>query len=83
MRLGLEAVNRLLPRLLEPGEVRGQQGRRQETGDRGQGTGDRGEQLIHVLPKPGVTDPVAARIRVARYGDYLYRELQFGLKLIF
>jgi hypothetical protein len=27
-----------------------------------------------------VTDPVAARTRVAKFGDYLYRELQFGLR---
>jgi regulator of protease activity HflC (stomatin/prohibitin superfamily) len=27
-----------------------------------------------------VTDPVAARTRVAKYGDFLYRELQFGLR---
>ncbi|MGE0386583.1 MAG: slipin family protein [Gammaproteobacteria bacterium] len=27
-----------------------------------------------------VTDAVAARTRVAKYGDYLYRELQFGLR---
>ena len=27
-----------------------------------------------------VTDPVAARTRVAKYGDYVYRELQYGLR---
>jgi regulator of protease activity HflC (stomatin/prohibitin superfamily) len=27
-----------------------------------------------------VTDPVAARTKVAKYGDYLYRELQYGLR---
>ena len=27
-----------------------------------------------------VTDPVAARTKVAKYGDHLYRELQFGLR---
>ncbi|MBB1061511.1 slipin family protein [Marilutibacter spongiae] len=27
-----------------------------------------------------VVDPVAARTRVARYGDYVYRELQYGLR---
>ena len=27
-----------------------------------------------------ITDPVAARTRVAKYGDYVYRELQFGLR---
>src|SRR3546814_11157258 len=25
-------------------------------------------------------DPVAARTRVAKYGDYVYRELQYGLR---
>lgn len=27
-----------------------------------------------------VTDPVAARTRVAKYGDFVYRELQYGLR---
>lgn len=27
-----------------------------------------------------VTDPVAARTQVAKYGDYVYRELQYGLR---
>ena len=27
-----------------------------------------------------VTDPVAARTKVAKYGDYVYRELQYGLR---
>lgn len=27
-----------------------------------------------------VVDPVAARTKVAKYGDYLYRELQYGLR---
>ena len=27
-----------------------------------------------------VTDPVAVRTKVAKYGEYLYRELQFGLR---
>jgi regulator of protease activity HflC (stomatin/prohibitin superfamily) len=27
-----------------------------------------------------VVDPVAARTKVSKYGDYLYRELQFGLR---
>ena len=33
-----------------------------------------------VLTIAGVTDPVAARTKVAKFGDYVYRELQFGLR---
>ena len=29
-----------------------------------------------------VTDPVAARTKVAKYGDYVYRELQYGLRKV-
>jgi regulator of protease activity HflC (stomatin/prohibitin superfamily) len=35
---------------------------------------------VNLAASMRVTDPVAARTKVAKYADYLYRELQFGLR---
>ena len=43
-------------------------------------TRDKVSLRVNLAASLRVTDPVAARTRVAKYGDYLYRELQFGLR---
>ncbi|MFC5571034.1 slipin family protein [Lysobacter yangpyeongensis] len=43
-------------------------------------TRDKVSLRVNLAASIRVTDPVAARTRVARYGDYVYRELQFGLR---
>ncbi|GAB3028683.1 slipin family protein [Oleiagrimonas citrea] len=43
-------------------------------------TRDKVSLRVNLAASVRVTDPVAARTRVAKYGDYLYRELQFGLR---
>ena len=35
---------------------------------------------VNLAASMRVTDPVAARTKVAKYGDHLYRELQYGLR---
>lgn len=43
-------------------------------------TRDKVSLRVNLAASIRVTDPVAARTRVAKYGDYVYRELQFGLR---
>ncbi len=43
-------------------------------------TRDKVSLRVNLAASYRVTDPVAARTRVAKFGDYLYRELQFGLR---
>ena len=43
-------------------------------------TRDKVSLRVNLAASIRVTDPVAARTKVAKYGDYLYRELQFGLR---
>ncbi|MEP6897046.1 MAG: slipin family protein, partial [Rhodanobacter sp.] len=43
-------------------------------------TRDKVSLRVNLAASLRVTDPVAARTRVAKYGDYLYRELQYGLR---
>jgi regulator of protease activity HflC (stomatin/prohibitin superfamily) len=43
-------------------------------------TRDKVSLRVNLAASVRVTDPVAARTRVAKYGDFVYRELQFGLR---
>jgi regulator of protease activity HflC (stomatin/prohibitin superfamily) len=43
-------------------------------------TRDKVSLRVNLAESLRVTDPVAARIKVAKYSDYLYRELQYGLR---
>ncbi len=43
-------------------------------------TRDRVSLRVNLAASVRVTDPVAARTKVAKYGDYVYRELQYGLR---
>jgi regulator of protease activity HflC (stomatin/prohibitin superfamily) len=43
-------------------------------------TRDKVSLRVNLAASIRVTDPVAARTRVAKHGDYVYRELQFGLR---
>jgi len=43
-------------------------------------TRDKVSLRINLAASTRVTDPVAARTQVAKYGDYVYRELQYGLR---
>lgn len=43
-------------------------------------TRDKVSLRVNLAASMRVTDPVAARTKVAKYGDYLYRELQYGLR---
>lgn len=43
-------------------------------------TRDKVSLRVNLAASIRVTDPVAARTRVAKYGDYVYRELQYGLR---
>ncbi|KRE88453.1 stomatin/prohibitin-family membrane protease subunit [Frateuria sp. Soil773] len=43
-------------------------------------TRDKVSLRVNLAASVRVTDPVAARTKVAKYGDYLYRELQYGLR---
>jgi regulator of protease activity HflC (stomatin/prohibitin superfamily) len=43
-------------------------------------TRDKVSLRVNLAASMRVTDPVAARTRVAKSGDYLYRELQYGLR---
>jgi regulator of protease activity HflC (stomatin/prohibitin superfamily) len=43
-------------------------------------TRDKVSLRVNLAASMRVADPVAARTKVAKYGDYLYRELQFGLR---
>ena len=43
-------------------------------------TRDKVSLRVNLAASLRVTDPVAARTRVAKYGDYVYRELQYGLR---
>jgi regulator of protease activity HflC (stomatin/prohibitin superfamily) len=43
-------------------------------------TRDKVSLRVNLAASMHVTDPVAARTKVAKYGDYLYRELQYGLR---
>jgi len=43
-------------------------------------TRDKVSLRVNLAASLRVTDPVAARTRVARYADYVYRELQYGLR---
>ncbi|GAB3097383.1 slipin family protein [Lysobacter terrae] len=43
-------------------------------------TRDKVSLRVNLAASVRVTDPVAARTKVAKYGDYVYRELQFGLR---
>ena len=43
-------------------------------------TRDKVSLRVNLAASLRVTDPVAARSKVTRYADYLYRELQFGLR---
>lgn len=43
-------------------------------------TRDKVSLRVNLAASLRVTDPVAARIKVAKYGDYVYRELQYGLR---
>jgi regulator of protease activity HflC (stomatin/prohibitin superfamily) len=43
-------------------------------------TRDKVSLRVNLAASMRVTDPVAARTKVAKYADYLYRELQFGLR---
>ena len=43
-------------------------------------TRDKVSLRVNLAASIRVNDPVAARTRVAKYGDYVYRELQYGLR---
>ncbi|HRQ66018.1 MAG TPA: slipin family protein [Xanthomonadaceae bacterium] len=43
-------------------------------------TRDKVSLRINLAASLRVTDPVAVRTKVAKYGDYVYRELQYGLR---
>jgi regulator of protease activity HflC (stomatin/prohibitin superfamily) len=43
-------------------------------------TKDKVSLRVNLAASIRVADPVAARTKVAKYGDYLYRELQYGLR---
>ena len=43
-------------------------------------TRDKVSLRVNLAASLRVTDPVAARTKVAKYSDYVYRELQFGLR---
>ena len=43
-------------------------------------TRDKVSLRVNLAASIRITDPVAARTKVAKYGDYVYRELQFGLR---
>lgn len=43
-------------------------------------THDKVSLRVNLAASLRVTDPVAARTKVAKYGDYVYRELQYGLR---
>jgi regulator of protease activity HflC (stomatin/prohibitin superfamily) len=43
-------------------------------------TRDKVSLRVNLAASLRVTDPVAARTRVTKYGDYVYRELQYGLR---
>lgn len=43
-------------------------------------TRDKVSLRVNLAASVRVTDPVAARTRVAKYADYVYRELQYGLR---
>jgi regulator of protease activity HflC (stomatin/prohibitin superfamily) len=43
-------------------------------------TRDKVSLRVNLAASLRVVDPVAARTRVTKYGDYLYRELQYGLR---
>ena len=43
-------------------------------------TKDKVSLRVNLAASIRVTDPVAARTKVAKYGDYVYRELQYGLR---
>lgn len=43
-------------------------------------TRDKVSLRVNLAASMRVTDPVAARTQVAKYGDHLYRELQYGLR---
>lgn len=43
-------------------------------------TRDKVSLRVNLAASLRVTDPIAARSKVAKYGDYLYRELQYGLR---
>ncbi|KRC36658.1 MULTISPECIES: slipin family protein [unclassified Lysobacter] len=43
-------------------------------------TRDKVSLRVNLAASMRVTDPVAARSKVAKYSDYLYRELQYGLR---
>ncbi len=43
-------------------------------------TRDKVSLRVNLAASMRVVDPVAARTKVAKFGDYLYRELQFGLR---
>lgn len=43
-------------------------------------TRDKVSLRVNLAASIRITDAVAARTKVAKYGDYLYRELQFGLR---
>jgi regulator of protease activity HflC (stomatin/prohibitin superfamily) len=43
-------------------------------------TRDKVSLRVNLAASVRVTDPVAARTRVAKYADFVYRELQFGLR---
>lgn len=43
-------------------------------------TRDKVSLRVNLAASMRVTDPVAARTKVARFGDHLYRELQYGLR---
>jgi len=43
-------------------------------------TRDKVSLRVNLAASLRVTDPVAARTKVTKYGDYLYRELQYGLR---
>jgi regulator of protease activity HflC (stomatin/prohibitin superfamily) len=43
-------------------------------------TRDKVSLRVNLAASIRITDPVAARTRVAKHGDYVYRELQYGLR---
>jgi len=45
-------------------------------------TRDRVSLRVNLAASMRVTDPVAARTKVAKFGDHLYRELQYGLRKV-
>ncbi|WP_454828518.1 slipin family protein [Pseudoxanthomonas wuyuanensis] len=45
-------------------------------------TKDKVSLRVNLAASLHVTDPVAARTKVAKYGDHLYRELQYGLRKV-